>query len=136
VNCKPKKKPSSTGCALDIGPDYVEALCNDCVSLAAVIVAEAKETLVGCAAVYTSFREESRDEKDYTFAYVADLVVARACRSAGVGYRLLATCEDIARKSATRWLRISAFVVNERAVAIYHRFGFVDHFLTLEKPLQ
>ena len=122
---------------LDIGSDYVEAVLDDCRKFGGcIIVAEAAGTLVGYAAVYTSFREESRDEKDYTFAYVADLVVTRACRSAGVGYRLLAICEDIARKSGARWLRISTLAANERALAVYHRFGFVDHFLTLEKPLQ
>jgi ribosomal protein S18 acetylase RimI-like enzyme len=119
-----------------IGPDYVEALLADCRKYGGgIIVAEIGGTLVGYAVVQTAVREESLDEEDYTFAYVADLVVTKPQRNSGVGGRLLAACEDIAVKSGARWLRISALAANEQALAFYRRFGFADHLVILEKPL-
>jgi hypothetical protein len=49
--------------------------------------------------------------------------------------QLLTTCEDIAVKTGARWLWISALAANEQARSLYHRFGFADHFITLEKPI-
>ena len=79
--------------------------------------------------------EESIDEEHYTYAYVADLVVTESRRGTGVGRRLLTACEDIAVKAGARWLRISALAANGQVRALYHRFGFSDHLITLEKPI-
>jgi GNAT superfamily N-acetyltransferase len=119
-----------------IGPGYVEALLADCRKHGGgIIVAEIGGALVGYAAVHTEVHEESIDEEDYSYAYVADLVVTESRRGAGVGRKLLARCEDIAVKAGARWLRISALAANEQARSLYRRLGFVDHLITLEKPV-
>jgi GNAT superfamily N-acetyltransferase len=121
---------------LAIGPDYVEALLADCRKYGGrIIVAEIAGALVGYAVVETHVHEESIDEEHYTYAYVADLVVTESRRGTGVGRRLLTACEDIAVKAGARWLRISALAANGQARALYHRFGFSDHLITLEKPI-
>lgn len=119
-----------------IGPDYVEALLADCRKYGGrIIVAESAGALVGYAVVQTTVGDESIDEVTYTYAYVADLVVTERLRGAGLGRRLLTACEDIAVKAGARWLRISALAANQQARFLYHRFGFADHLITLEKPI-
>jgi GNAT superfamily N-acetyltransferase len=119
-----------------IGPAYVEALLADCRKYGGrMIVAESAGVLVGYAVVETTVHEESIDEEEYSYAYVADIVVTESHRGSGIGRRLLAACEDIAVTAGARWLRISALAANEQARALYYRFDFADHLITLEKPI-
>jgi GNAT superfamily N-acetyltransferase len=120
----------------EIGPGYVDALLADCRDHGGgIIVAEIAGAVVGYAVIETTVHEESIDEEYYSFAYVADLVVTASRRGTGIGHRLLLACEDIAVKAGARWLRISALAANGTARALYHRFGFADHLITLEKPI-
>lgn len=119
-----------------IGPGYVDSLLAGCRDHGGgIIIAEIAGSVVGYAVVETTVRDESIDEEPYTYAYVADVVVTEGRRGNGVGRRLLSACEDIAAKAGARWLRISALAANERARALYRRFGFTEHLITLEKRI-
>lgn len=100
------------------------------------LVAELDGRLVGYAILLLNVpNEDERDEVPYTFANVAELLVAAGVRGKGLGTQLLAECERIARERGNRWLRIDVLARNAGARRLYERQGFAEHILTLEKPI-
>jgi GNAT superfamily N-acetyltransferase len=101
-----------------------------------LIVGELDRRIVGCATLFV--RQSSAtvlDEVFYTYAYVGDLIVTKSARGLGIGAALLEECERLARAAGEKWLRITALAANRETVQIYHRFGFTDQFIDMEKPL-
>jgi ribosomal protein S18 acetylase RimI-like enzyme len=101
-----------------------------------LLVAERNGQVIGYATVLLGQSSESAmDEVFYTFAYIGDLIVARAARGQGIGKALLAECERLARAAGEKWLRVTVLSRNPRAVSLYRRFGFDGQFIDMEKPL-
>jgi ribosomal protein S18 acetylase RimI-like enzyme len=123
--------------ASDIGPWYVARILRDCAKHKGRIrLAEQDGAIVGYASIMTDVLvDDERDEIAYSHAYLGDLVVAARVRGAGIGLALMADCEAIARAAGAKWLRISALAGNDRAVALYRKFGFVDQHVSFEKVL-
>jgi GNAT superfamily N-acetyltransferase len=99
------------------------------------LIAEYDGRLVGYATVLVDVVADKRDEIAHSYALVGELLVTREARGEGVGARLLAECERVAREGGAKWLRIEALARNSGARRLYERCGFSDHFLQMEKPL-
>jgi ribosomal protein S18 acetylase RimI-like enzyme len=67
--------------------------------------------------------------------HVADLVVAAGAEGLGVARLLLAEAEAWSRRQGYDWLSLAVFERNQRAAALYERYGFGRDALTLVKPL-
>ncbi len=92
--------------------------------------------LLGYAVILTEVSSEDQpDEIDYTYAYIQDLAVSAPARGRGLGSRLLARCEEIAREAGAKWLRVSVLSANDPAVGAYRKAGFGSLLLEMEKPL-
>ena len=121
----------------DIGSWYVDALLKQCHDNdGEILLLIANGSLAGYAAVLTKAVQDAPDETSYTYAVVNDLAVTAKARGRGFGRMLLGECERRARDAGTRWLRIHVMASNESAVGLYRSFGFSDHLIELEKPLE
>lgn len=67
--------------------------------------------------------------------HVSDIVVAPDFEGRGIGRQLLDAARDWAGTKGFRWLTISVFEANSRAVDIYERAGFKRDILRLVQPL-
>jgi GNAT superfamily N-acetyltransferase len=66
---------------------------------------------------------------------VVSLVVAEDERSTGVGTRLLAAAEDLARREGAGVVKLAVMTGNERAQAFYESHGFAPAELVYDKQL-
>lgn len=124
--------------AADIGGWYVARLLKDCAEKSGrILVAERAGGIVGYATIMTNIVvDDERDEIVYSVAHLGDLAVTATARGQGIGQRLMADCERIAREAGARWLRITAHAANNRARRIYETFGFCEQFVSFEKVLE
>ena len=120
-----------------IGDAYVDGLLEACRRRAGrILIAAENGAPVGYAVILTRVPSAAvLDEVDYSYAQIQDLAVTGAARRRGIGLRLLASCEEIARDAGARWLRITALADNEAAVRAYGVAGFAPLFVEFEKPL-
>lgn len=123
--------------AQDLGPwyrDHVLRRVQD--SGGRVVVAEVSGELVGYATLLLRCtNSEERDEREYVYAAVGELLVTPAYRGRGLGTRLLRRCEELARAEGVKWLRVEVLAHNEGARRLYDRYGFAEHLVVWEKPL-
>jgi GNAT superfamily N-acetyltransferase len=121
----------------EIDADYLDALRNArTAERGQLLVAERDGSLLGYAYVVTGLSSAGeRDEVPYRYASVLDLVVTERERGQGIGTRLLAACEEIARAAGLRWLRIAHLADNVGAARSYRRFGFRNLLVEMEKVL-
>lgn len=122
----------------EIGEWYVDTLLEACErNKGRILVASDGDDLVGYAVVLTEVSSKDEpDEVDYIYAYIQDIAVTPSLRGRGLGSRLLARSEEIAREAGVRWLRLSVLTENAEAVRVYERAGFRPLFSTLEKPIR
>ena len=119
-----------------IGPCYREkVLAGIAEAKGRALVAEADGRLLGYATVLIEVESAEIDEVAYTYAHVGELLVTTAARGGGVGTRLLAECERIAREGGAKWLRVEVLGSNHGARRLYGRLGFGEYLVELEKPL-
>lgn len=69
-------------------------------------------------------------------AELTELYVEPAFRRGGVGQVLIAQAEQLARERGARMLLVLTDFYNGPALALYHRTGFVNHDLALQKELE
>ena len=121
-----------------IGPWHIDLLkALNAQHAGSIRVAIRNGVAVGYATILTDVEvSEEPGEITYCHAYLGELFVAETERGNGVGQQLIADCEEIARRAGARWLRISALAGNARARRIYAAYGFKEHVVTFEKPLQ
>lgn len=121
----------------EIGDWYVDSLLDSCRrQRGRILVAAETGAPVGYAVILTEVSsEDDIDEVDYTYAHVQDLAVTAAARGRGIGSRLLARCEEIARDAGARWLRISVLAGNPGAARVYRKSGFAPLIVKMEKRL-
>lgn len=60
-------------------------------------------------------------------AEISDLIVHEQWREQGVGSQIIGYLGNAARKLNAQTLEIGVALSNPRALALYHRLGFVDH---------
>lgn len=122
----------------DMGHWYIDLLKKQCAEDDGVIlIAEANGMAQGYATILTNVVEDgSGDEVAYAYAYVGDLVVAKAARRQGIGKLLLDECERRARLAGRDELRISVLARNGEARETYRAFGFDDLLVDMRKVLK
>jgi ribosomal protein S18 acetylase RimI-like enzyme len=97
----------------------------------AVVVAERDGTVIGFVHLHSRLDYYRRRPH----GHVADLVVAAGAEGLGVARLLLAEAEAWSRRQGYDWLSLAVFERNQRAAALYERYGFGRDALTLVKPL-
>jgi len=88
------------------------------------LVAERASEVVGFVDVRL---ERSPDPmlRDVVYCHVAELAVAAACRSQGIGSRLLQAAEEWGRRQGAAFAAVEYHVANTRAGAFYEqRMGY------------
>jgi ribosomal protein S18 acetylase RimI-like enzyme len=96
-----------------------------------VLVAAHDGRLCGMIAGYDADDPEARSR----YFYIAELSVSEEMRGHGIGSRLIAAIEDIARAGGHHTTVIGALVKNTRAHALYDRLGFRDYAVRMRKKL-
>jgi ribosomal protein S18 acetylase RimI-like enzyme len=96
-----------------------------------LLVAADGETPCGYAAGFAEDEPEMRDR----YFYIAELVVAATHRGRGIGTRLIAALEDVARAQGLARIGIGVLSGNERVHGLYRRLGYRDYAVKLRKPL-
>jgi ribosomal protein S18 acetylase RimI-like enzyme len=96
-----------------------------------VLVAVHDGALCGMIAGYDADDPEARSR----YFYIAELSVAEAMRGQGVGSRLIAAIEEIARARCHHTTVIGVLMGNTRAHALYDRLGFRDYAVRMRKKL-
>jgi GNAT superfamily N-acetyltransferase len=96
-----------------------------------LLVATDRGTPCGYAAGVPEDEPEMRDR----YFYVAELVVAATHRSRGIGTRLIAALEDLARAQGLGRIGIGVLAGSERVHALYRRLGYRDYAVSLRKKL-
>lgn len=120
----------------ELGGWYFDGQLDECRRKNGVIlVAEVAGAVIGYITVYATETCEDPDERDYVYAYVADVTVNEDHRGRGVGRALLEAAEGHARDHGSKWLRISVLARNRGALTLYERFGFEHRIVELEKAL-
>lgn len=100
-----------------------------------IILAERAGRIIGVIAFVVQEDEPFVTEAVRLHCFVTDLVVDEDHRGAGVGRRLLAEVERLARESGCRRLAIGVLAGNGGALRAYEAFGFEDYARTLVKGL-
>jgi ribosomal protein S18 acetylase RimI-like enzyme len=67
--------------------------------------------------------------------YIAELSVDEGMRGYGVGTRLIAAIEEIARARGYKAVVIGVLVQNTRVKGLYNRLGYRDYAVRLRKKL-
>ena len=115
---------------------YRDEVLTECAAAnGKALVAECDGRLIGYATLLLDVASKKRDEIVFTYALVGELLITEEARGQGVGMKLLAECERIARDGGAKWLRIEVLAANGGARRLYERSGFTDHLILMEKPL-
>jgi ribosomal protein S18 acetylase RimI-like enzyme len=96
-----------------------------------LLVATDGATPCGYAAGHQEDEPEMRDR----FFYIAELVVAATHRGRGIGTRLIAAMEDLARAQGLGRVGIGVLSGSARVHDLYRRLGYRDYAVKLRKPL-
>lgn len=59
-----------------------------------------------------------------SYCFIADIAVAAAYRSLGIGEQLMHAAEEWARRNGARFVTLEYHIANQRAAAFYGRRGF------------
>lgn len=101
-----------------------------------VLVALLDAEIVGYTTVLLSMPRSDPDDPVPVHALVQDLVVRERCRSQGVGARLIATAEDLARAAGRNHIRVWVVAQNHGARRFYARGGYEEQLIHLGKSLR
>jgi GNAT superfamily N-acetyltransferase len=127
-----RMKPAS-----DIGLWYIDLLKRQCHEHEGVIlIAEMESRCVGYATILTKMSEDGEgDEVAYDYAYVGDLAVLRELRGRGIGSKLIAECQRLAKEAGRGEIRLGVIAANERSHRFYLQQGFADLLVDMRKKL-
>lgn len=96
-----------------------------------ILVAELDGKLIG----YTISRKQVDFplETTYKWAVITDLFIHPEHRRKGIATELLQRNIQYLKSSGVTHVRINVLQNNKVAISLYHKFGFEDHTLTLQK---
>lgn len=121
---------------LDIVDTYVPQMLQRCESCdGQIFIAEDDGKVAGYVTVLTKVSSGELEDGNIEYGLVADLLVRKKYRGAGLGRKLLAVAEDYANDHHVRWLRIAALAGNHSARELYRSMGFSNLFVEFEKSL-
>ena len=103
-----------------------------CAGKFVVVVAEENGKLVGYSAAKITEKPERVLDKE---AYVEDWFVEEDYQGKGIGEELFdALLEELKRMGCTH-VRLDAFTTNQKAIDIYHKYGFIDNTIEMYKKI-
>jgi ribosomal protein S18 acetylase RimI-like enzyme len=115
---------------------YLDELEAKCAKYAGVcLVAETAGDVVGFVCVLARALSDEIEQLDREYAFVTDLVVLEPFRRLGIGSLLLDAAEAYAAGQGATRLRIGVLAANFSAHRLYHKLGYVDKEIILEKRL-
>jgi ribosomal protein S18 acetylase RimI-like enzyme len=97
----------------------------------AILVATHDGAPCGLVAGYDAEDPEARSR----YFYIAELSVSEPVRGRGIGARLIAAMEDIARARNYKTVVIGVLATSGRVHALYNRLGYRDYAVRLRKTL-
>lgn len=100
-----------------------------------VLVAVSEGKLIGFLTVQLAVRRSDPDDPVLVHALVSELMVQGRWRNRGLGARLLAAAEALARGAGRAEIRVGVVARNLGARRFYAREGYDELFLYLHKPL-
>jgi GNAT superfamily N-acetyltransferase len=101
-----------------------------------VLVARLDGDIVGFSSVLLAMPRTDPDDPVPVHALVQDLVVREQCRSRGVGARLVAMAEGMAREAGRTEIRVWVVAQNQGARRFYDRSGYHEQLIHLGKSLR
>jgi ribosomal protein S18 acetylase RimI-like enzyme len=116
----------------EFGVWYVDGLLEHVEANNGVVLVAVRAN-VPCGFV-AGFDEEDAEARSRLF-YIAELSVAEAARGEGIGTRLIAAIEDVARSRGYQTIIIGVLAKSTRVKGLYNRLGYGDHALRLRKKL-
>jgi ribosomal protein S18 acetylase RimI-like enzyme len=96
-----------------------------------LLVATRDGALCGFGAGYVDDDPESRGRN----FYIAELSVSEPARGHGIGSRLIAALEDVARSRGLATVVIGVLTASTRVHGLYARLGYRDHAIRMRKRL-
>ena len=102
-----------------------------------VYVAIESDQVVGMIAGYVHEYDE-RDKLDYLCprrGEVAELIVSKHTRSAGIGSKLLLVLEDYFKSIDCKYIQIDVFAYNEGGKRFYYKHGYEDRLVKVFKKI-
>jgi ribosomal protein S18 acetylase RimI-like enzyme len=116
----------------DFGEWYFERMLKEVrENQGALLVAVRGNTPCGFIAGYDAEDPEGRSH----YFYIAELSVSEPMRGHGIGARLIAAMEDVARARSYKAVVIGVLAKSTRVHALYNRLGYRDHAVKLRKKL-
>jgi ribosomal protein S18 acetylase RimI-like enzyme len=97
----------------------------------AILVATHDGAPCGVVAGYDAENPETRSR----YFYIAELSVSEPMRGRGIGARLIAAVEDIARARNYKTVVIGVLAASGRVHGLYNRLGYRDYAVRLRKTL-
>lgn len=120
----------------EIVDEYIVEMLNRCRACEGkVLVADKDGEIAGYVTILNRVQSDDLDDGNIEFGLVADLVVRKPFRGAGLGKDLMQAAEDFARENDVKWLRISVMAANHGARKLYEAKGFSPIYVELEKDL-
>lgn len=121
----------------DIADEYIAWMFERCARhQGRVLVARLDGEIVGFSSVLLAMPRTDPDDPVPVHALVQDLVVRERCRNRGVGARLIATAEDMAREAGRTEIRVWVVAQNHGARRFYDRGGYQEQLIHLGKSLR
>lgn len=115
---------------------YLTFLFDQCARLSGrILVAEGEVGISGFVCVLTKVLPEEPDDPPEECAYISDLVVLPQHRGLGLGGKLLARAEALAREAGVGSLHVGVLAKNRAAHELYRSRGFSDLHVQLVKRL-
>lgn len=118
-----------------VDPLFSEMVMRCDVHNGRVFVAVEGKDIAGYITVLARVTSEEIDDGDLEYGLITDLMVRECFRNRGAARQLLEAAEGYAIDGGAKWLRIEVLAGNHTARGLYESRGFIEHIVSLEKPL-
>ena len=115
---------------------YLNDLLAECSQKSgSILVAELAGRVVGFVCVLCRVDSQDIIEKEREHAYITDLVVLESFRRSGAGAELMRAAETLAQSRGATRIRVGVLAANSGAHRLYHKLGYSDQAVALEKRI-
>jgi ribosomal protein S18 acetylase RimI-like enzyme len=115
---------------------YIDRLLTECGKAdGSILVAEQHGRVVGFVCILCRVESQEIVEQETEYAYITDLVVLESQRNAGIGTELMRAAETRACSRGATRLRVNVLAANIGAYRLYHKLGYSDREVMLEKRI-